>query len=219
MPKPLVILGTGGHGRVVAETAEAAGTPPCGFLDQTRAVGQRVNGLPVIGGEALLADREFLAGHRFIVAIGNQSARRRLSTQIAAAGGELATIRHPSCIVSRHAAIGAGSVLIAGAIVNANAAIGRFCILNTGCTVDHDVALGDGVQICPGAHLAGGVRCGEDAFIGTGAAIIPGVTLGARAVVGAGAVVIADVEADLTVVGVPARAIRQRAASLAPRAS
>jgi sugar O-acyltransferase (sialic acid O-acetyltransferase NeuD family) len=212
MAKPLIIVGAGRHGRVVAETAAAAGVPIRGFLDDTKAAGTTVNGVAVLGGLRLLDDRALLAEHVFVVAIGDQQARRRLSLQIAAAGGRLAVLQHPSCVVSPSATIGEGSVLIAGTIVNANTNVGRFCILNTGCALDHDTVLADGVQVGPGARLAGNVTCGEDAFIGTGAICIPRVTIGARAVVGAGAVVIADVPAGVTVVGNPARSADPQAA-------
>ena len=210
MRRPLVILGAGGHGRVVLDTALAAGWTLSGFIDGTKSIGEHVNNLPVIGGDRLLDDPSFLIQHLFVVAIGDQQARRRLSLDICDKGGQLATMQHPACVVSASALIGDGTVMIAGAIVNANARVGRFCILNTGCTVDHDCELGDGVQICPGAHLAGRVGCADDVFVGTGAAIIPGISIGAGATVGAGAVVIRNVAPGEFVAGNPARTIRQR---------
>lgn len=210
MTRPLVILGAGGHGRVVLDTAVAAGWTLRGFIDGTKTIGEDINNLSVIGGDRLLDDPSFLAEHLFVVAIGDQEARRRLSLGICAKGGQLATVRHPACVISPSALIGDGTVIIAGAIVNANARVGRFCILNTGCTVDHDLVLGDGVQICPGANLAGRVRCENAVFVGTGAAIIPGISIGAGATVGAGAVVIRNVAAGDFVAGNPARTIQQR---------
>lgn len=209
MTRPLVILGAGGHGRVVLDTAVAAGWPLRGFIDGTKTIGEDINNLSVIGGDRLLDDPSFLAQHLFVVAIGDQQARRRLSLGICAKGGQLARVRHPTCVISPSAFIGDGTVIIAGAIVNANARVGRFCILNTGCTVDHDSVLGDGVQISPGANLAGRVRCEDDVFVGTGAVIIPGISIGVGATVGAGAIVIRDVAAGDFVAGNPARTIQQ----------
>jgi sugar O-acyltransferase (sialic acid O-acetyltransferase NeuD family) len=205
---PLVVIGSGGHGRVVMEAAKSAGIKVRGFLDDTKGISEIVNGLPIVGGTNLLEDASFIYLHSIIVAIGDQQARRSFSTHVIERGGSLATIIHPTCIVSESSRLDVGTVATAGAIVSANSSIGRFCILNTGCTIDHDVDLADGVQICPGAHLAGGVRCGDDAFVGIGAAIIPNVKIGSRAVVGAGAVVIQDVPPGTIVVGNPARPIR-----------
>lgn len=208
MTKPLVILCAGGHGRVVADAARAGGHRLAGFLDSGVPAGHIHEGAPVIGGDALLDDPVFVAGHDFIVATGVQALRRRLSLAVDARGGRLATVVHPSAIVAASAEIGGGSFLAAGAIVNPGARLGRFVIVNTGATIDHDDVLEDGVQICPGAHLAGLVTCREDAFIGTGAAIIPGRTIGRRAVVGAGATVVRDIPDDVTAVGCPARVVK-----------
>jgi sugar O-acyltransferase (sialic acid O-acetyltransferase NeuD family) len=201
--KPIVIVGAGGHGRVVLDAVWALKQPIAGFIDTVARPGAEINGCVVRGDNSLLDDPGFLNAHSFIVAIGNQQARRDLSLLLLDRA-ELATIIHPSAIISPHALIGAGTAVIAGAVVSANTQIGRFCILNTSCTVDHDNNLADGVQVCPGAHLAGNVRCGEDAFIGTGAVAIPGISIGANAVVGAGAVVIRDVPEGAKVVGNPA---------------
>jgi sugar O-acyltransferase (sialic acid O-acetyltransferase NeuD family) len=205
--RPLLIVGAGGHGKVVLDAARASGWAVAGFLDSVNPVGARILDAPVIGNESGLDDRDLLTRHMVIIAIGDQTARRRLSLHVLQSGGTLAVVRHPSSIVADSARIGAGSFLAAGTIVNPDARIGQFCILNTGCTIDHDCVLADGTQVSPGAHLAGSITCGEDVFIGTGAAIIPRITIGAHAVVGAGAVVIRDVEAGTRVAGNPARTI------------
>ena len=204
--KPLVIVGAGGHGRVVLDAAREGRLPVAGFIDTVAKPGDEVNGCTVLGGNVLLDDLGCLEAHTFIVAIGNQKARRELSLLLLERAS-LTTVIDPRSTLSSSASIGVGTAVIAGTIVNANAKIGRYCILNTGCTIDHDNILADGVQVCPGVHLAGNVRCGADAFIGTGAVAIPGISIGANAVVGAGSVVIRDVPDGVTVVGNPARTL------------
>lgn len=194
----LVIVGAGGHGRVVLDAAIASGIAVAGFLADP--VDGPVNGLPVIGPTAMLD--ELLPSHRFIVAIGDQQARRDFSLRV---GERLQSVIHPTAWVSPSATIGKGTAIIGGVIVNANSRVGDFCILNTGCSVDHDNTLADGVQVCPGAHLSGNVVVGENAFIGTGASIIPGIRIGPRCVIGAGAVVVSDVPDGSKALGNPAR--------------
>lgn len=203
MQKRLLIVGAGGHARVVLDMAVAQGWDVQGFIDNEKPAHTMLNGHAVCGSDTFLFDH--LGTAAVIVAIGHQATRRKISLAVKAAGGKLATVIHPSCIISPTARIGAGSVVIAGSIVNVNSVIGEFCILNTACSIDHDCKLADGVQVCPGAHLAGNVQCGEDVFIGTGAAIIPKIRIGDRAVIGAGTVVIRDVPADTRAVGAPAK--------------
>lgn len=209
--RPIVILGAGGHGRVVLDVCRAADQAVAGFVDGGYRRGTLIDGCPVLGGDALLRDRRTLAAYRFVPGLGDAAVRRRLSLDLIARGATLASVFHPSCIVSPRAAVGEGSVLVAGAVVNTGARIGRFCIVNTGATVDHDCVLDDGVQVAPNGTLCGDVHCGEDAFIGAGAVVLPGVRVGARAVIGAGAAVTADIPAGLTVVGKPARRLRSKA--------
>lgn len=201
----LVILGTGGHAKVVIDAGRAAGHEIAGMLAKDTGTPANPDELPILGDESRLEDPAFLAAHEFLVAIGDQETRRRLTTELERRGATMATVLHPSCVVSASAVIGAGSVLLAGAIVNAGSRIGRAAILNTACSIDHDNKIGNGCQIGPGARLAGEVTCGGWAFVGTGAVVLPGRTVGENAVVGAGAVVTEDVPAGVTVVGCPAR--------------
>jgi sugar O-acyltransferase (sialic acid O-acetyltransferase NeuD family) len=189
--RPLVVLGAGGHARVVADAIRASGRRVERLLDREAQ-----------GDVAALVGR-----FDFVPAIGAQAARRRASLDALQNGATLASVIHPRAAVSAEAAIGAGAVVLAGAVVNPGVEIGRFAIVNTAASVDHDCRLADGAQLGPGARLAGDVRLGEDACVWTGAIVIPGCRIGARAVVGAGAVVIEDVPEGATVVGNPARIV------------
>lgn len=205
--RPLVIVGAGGHGRVVLDMAHASSHRIAGFVDSVHEIGSRVNGAEILGDNRLLSDTSFIQAHRFLVAIGNQASRAELAHQLQSGNASFATVIHPSCIISSTSSIDCGTVIVAGAIVNTDARIGRHCIINTGATIDHDVVLEDGVQVSPGANLAGKVYCGENSFIGTGAVVIPGIRIGANTIVGAGSVVVKDVPSDIMVAGNPARPI------------
>jgi sugar O-acyltransferase (sialic acid O-acetyltransferase NeuD family) len=194
---------------VCAEIAVRCGFTVTGFCDPALAVGEAVNGVPVIAGDdaALLA--EWPNDTQLVVALGSNARRVELGGLAQQQGIALATLIDPSAIVATSAELGTGSVLMAHVIINANARIGAHCILNTACTIDHDDDLADGVQIGPGAHAAGDVRFGEKALVGVGASLIPGVRIGREAIVGAGAVVTNDVADGVTVAGVPARPINR----------
>lgn len=208
MTRPVVILGAGDHGRVVADICAELGRPVAGFLDHGQAAGTVIAGHAVLGNDSMLDDAAFVAGHAFAPGVADVRIRRRLALAIIDGGGELATLVHPSAAVSQGARVGAGTVLVGGNVVNTGAVVGDFVIVNTGATIDHDCRIGDGCHIAPGVTLTGGVVCGEDAFVGAGATAVPYVTIGARATVGAGAVVLADVADGATVVGNPARRVK-----------
>lgn len=204
----LIIIGAGGHGRVCAEVARAAGWTVAGFCDASLTVGEQVNGVPVLGaGPGDLGGDASPSAVSVFVAVGDNERRSQLTAEAAEFGFGLATIIHPSAILSETAAIDAGTVVMASVVVNANSRIGKGCIVNTAASLDHDNQLGDFVQISPGVHSAGTVTYGSSAFVGTGAAIIPGIRIGSRAVVGAGAVVIRDVADGARVAGNPASPI------------
>jgi sugar O-acyltransferase (sialic acid O-acetyltransferase NeuD family) len=200
---PIVIFGSGGHGRVVADTLKVARAPLAGFLDD-RPPASLVGEIPLLGGRGRLEEPEFLKNYEILVAIGEARLRRQLALLVLGRGGRLARAIHPNAVIAADVFIGEGTVVMAGVVVNTGSRIGRFVIVNTGATVDHDNLIEDGVHISPGCHLAGNVICRADAFIGTGASIIPRIEIGARAVIGAGAAVISDVPSDVLAVGCPA---------------
>lgn len=206
-PQNLLIVGAGGHGKVVAETAAASGQwQRIAFLDNQVPPQHHVVGFPVLGNDghaaSLLADYPNL-----VVAIGDQARRLTLSVQFEAQGFVLANVIHPTAVVSPSSQIGPGTVVFANVVVNASAQIGKACILNTASVIEHDNRLGDGVHISPNATLAGTVSVGTRSWIGASATVLPGVQIGAQCIVGAGAVVCHSVPDNQTVVGVPAHSI------------
>jgi len=206
----LLILGAGGHGKVVAETALASGAASrVAFLDD-RCTGSDgsppVLGWPVIG--PLAFSRQAGTPAQFdaaVVAIGHAATRLHWIQQLQSAGYGLPVLVHPTAWISPSAQIGPASVVFAQAAVQAQATIGIGAILNTGCSVDHDAQLVDGVHICPGARLAGEVHIGARSWIGIGASVIQQVRIGSDVTVGAGAAVLRDLPDGVTAVGVPAR--------------
>jgi UDP-N-acetylbacillosamine N-acetyltransferase len=210
---PLVIWGTGGHARVVADVVRCGSAFEIqGFLDNVNPGrhGEVFCKAPVLGGGDQLAELKQAGVRHFLVALGDNCTRGQLGRDLVAAGFDLAQAIHPRSIVAADVSIGAGTVVMAGAVVNSGARIGMNVIVNTAATVDHDCALGDTVHVSPGAHLAGGVSIGQEAWIGLGALVLEGRSVGARTIVGAGSVVTRDLPDGVVAYGVPAKFVRAR---------
>lgn len=205
----LLIIGAGGHGKVVADAALETGTwDEIVFLDDAWPEKQK-NGLWDIHGKVdqLLDWKGRCAGA--VVAIGNNHVRMELQSKLINTGFKVVTIVHPSARVSRFAKLGAGCVVFANAVVNVDAEVGEAAIINTAATVDHDCCLGKAVHVAPGANLGGGVSVGDFSWIGIGAAVRHYIAIGADVTVGAGAVVVSNIEDGVTAVGIPAYPINK----------
>lgn len=186
----LILLGAGGHAKVIAELARAAGWEIAGFLAPRNERGESNLGAPLLGdGTDLTADPSWLEQNDMFPAIGEGEIRWREFVRLAAAGARVPSLIHPSAVISPSARIEAGAVVMAGAIIQADSVIGPAAIINTGAQVDHDCRVGAGAMIAPGAVLCGDVHVGDHAFVGAGAVIVPRIRIGRSTFVGAGTVV------------------------------
>jgi UDP-perosamine 4-acetyltransferase len=208
----VVVVGGGGHARVVMEVLLAAGWRVAGFTDPGGA-GRSFGEIPCLGDDSALPS---LAGQvRYaIAALGDNALRGRLAERAVELGFELANAIHPSAQISPSVTLGRGIAVMANAVLNAGTTVLDDSIINTAATVDHDCRIGRNVHIAPGCHLAGYVTVEDGALVGVGSIVGRGrpVLVGAAAVVGSGSVVIRDVPPFTTVAGNPARPLRTGAA-------
>lgn len=202
MSKDVIIIGAGGHAKVIADIIYKSGDNLIGFLDDNLAnKGKEIYlGKKVIG---TTKDIEIYNKNYFIIGIGNNSIRKKINNEN---NLKLYTAIHPSAIIAQDVKIGTGSVIMAGVVINPGTVIGKNCIINTCSSLDHDNLLEDYVHISPGAHLAGTVSVKEGTWICTGATIINNITIAKNNIIGAGSVVIKDInEENGTYVGVPVK--------------
>jgi sugar O-acyltransferase (sialic acid O-acetyltransferase NeuD family) len=200
----LLILGAGGHGRVVADAALSQGTwrhLTATDRDPSRCTGELQPGIPLADPAQALP-----VATAIHVAIGD--ARARQAEAEAVGTSLLASVIHPHATVSNTAQVGAGSFLAAQCVVGPDARLGLSVIVNHGAVVDHDVAVGDFSHIAPRAALGGGARIGRRVLVGAGASVLPGITICDDVTIGAGAVVRGDVTQPGVYVGIPARRLK-----------
>jgi len=209
----ILIYGAGGHGQVVADILMCMrrnrhAVVTVGFIDDNlNKKGSEFLGLPVVGDE-----REFgkIEHDGVIVAVGENSTRKKIVCRLEAAGERFVSAIHPSAVIASDAIVKSGSMICAGAIVNTGTIVGDHVILNTACSVDHHNRIDSFAHIAPGAHLGGEVKVGQGALLGIGASVLPRISIGEWAVIGSGSVVKKNVPTGALAVGNPCRIIKVR---------
>ena len=195
----LIIIGAGGHGKVIADAALKNGYTNICYIDD-HATGY-VMGFPIIGTSA---DIECLNDDStdFITGIGNNDVRKTIAETY---NVNWVSIVHPSAQIGFDAEIGKGTVVMANAVVNVCAKIGEHCIINTGAIVEHDNVIENYAHISPNVALGGTVRIGSLTHVGIGATVKNNTEICSDCTIGAGAVVVKNIKEPGTYVGVPIR--------------
>ena len=191
------IIGTGGHSKVVSDVAQRNGYKKINYFDND------AKKWDVILNIYPLDD---LKEGKSIVAIGSNSLRKSIANEKSHL--QWKSLIHPTAIIGTNVSIGEGTVVMAGAIIQHSTIIGKHCIINTGACIDHDCNIENYVHIAPNASIAGNVTIKEGSFIGVGSAIINNITIEQWCIIGAGSVLINDLKSNVTVVGNPAKFIK-----------
>jgi sugar O-acyltransferase (sialic acid O-acetyltransferase NeuD family) len=185
--EPILLVGAGGHARSCIDVVETCGRfEIAGLIGAPPEVGQDVFGRRVIGTDADLGDH---LAHipNALVAVGqirSSATRERLFAQLHALGFKLPAIVSPRAHVSPHAKIGAGTIVMHGAVVNAGARVGENCILNSLSLVEHDAEIGDHTHLSTGAIVNGAAHVGARCFVGSGSVVREGITVGEGSLIG-----------------------------------
>jgi UDP-perosamine 4-acetyltransferase len=203
--RPFIIVGGGGHARVVSSTLRRLGKSILGFTDPDKeaTLGDEIEHL---GGDKVLTEKATseVALTMGVGSVRDTGYRADIFTEQVENGFQLPPLVHPNAFVATEATVEAGAQVMAGAVIQPGTSIRENVIVNTNATVDHDCEIGVHSHIAPGATVSGEVLLDGRVHVGTGASIIQGVQIGKNSVVGAGAVVVEDVPPETVVVGIPA---------------
>lgn len=207
--RPLVLLGAGGHARVLAALVQAVRHSMLGVCDPRLAADgvTRWENLDVLGDDraihSMSPDRVALVLGIGQLATGNL--RQRIYIAWRARGYDFPVLVHPSAWIAPGVVLGEGVQVMAGVVVQPGCEIGENSIINTQSSIDHDCRIGCNVHVAPGATLCGSVTVEEGAFIGAGATLIQGVVVGKGAVVGAGTTLLRNLKPKATIIGSESR--------------
>jgi len=208
--KKIVLIGAGGHCKVIIDIIRSMGEYEIVGITDNGSDEALLN-IPVIGDDNIL-EQLFREGVKYafvcVGGLGNMELRTNIYNMLQEVGFQLPILIHKSAIISSYANIGEGTCVMPGAIINPDSTIGRNCIINTGSIIEHDCIIGDNTHISPKVVIAGKVIVGCNTHIGMGSSIIQGKNIGNNVTIGAGAVVVSNIEDNLVAVGVPAKVIR-----------
>jgi sugar O-acyltransferase (sialic acid O-acetyltransferase NeuD family) len=193
--KKIILFGAGGHAQSCIDVIEQEGHfQIAGLVGIEGEVGKEVSGYRVIADESNLFDLRGEAKYA-LVAVGqilSPELRIKLKEKILQSGFELAKVIAPTAYISPSAKIGAGTIVMHGAILNTGVQVGSNCIINSKALLEHNVQVRDNTHISTGVVLNGNVSVDEGCFVGSGAVLKEGIVIGQRTVIGMGTIVRRD---------------------------
>jgi UDP-perosamine 4-acetyltransferase len=188
MSKPLLIVGAGGHGRVVAEAAQLSGVRIAGFIDsEANRLPSELDSIQVLGDDSLLPTLDS-STYSFTIGVGMPRISEHRATiflKMLNLGFTPQSIFHPSAVISPSADVRPGAQIMANAVVQAGAIIGQGVIINTGAVIEHDCSIDEFCHIAPCAVVLGGATLEAGSMVGANAVIRPGAYLGPVSMLGA----------------------------------
>jgi len=192
---PALILGAGGHAKVLIEALRLNQKNIIGVVTPELDSGASFYGLPVIGSDKAIQnyDPQELLLINGLGSLPGNSQRWKLSVEMREKGYQFGSVVHPYSKISTDIVLEEGVQLMAGTVIQPGCKIGQCSIINTGSLIDHDSVIGEYCHIAPGVTLSGGVSVGESVHIGAGSQVIQGIQIGDNAVIAAGTTVYKDV--------------------------
>jgi len=211
--KHLLIIGSGGHAKVVIDACELLPHEirVVGLIDDYRKdMGEKTSGYDILGAVEDIPSvvKKFDVTHLFI-AVGDNYSREKIYDKVKVRL-PYTTIIHPSAVLSKAATILDGCLVLAGCVVNSGTTIGSHCILNTGSIIEHDCLVGSFSSLAPRAVVGGKCTINSGVAIGIGATVTNDVNIGTNTVIGAGSVVLKAIPDNVVAYGSPCRSIHPR---------
>lgn len=196
MTKPIIVLGGGGHAKVLIDILRRLNCRLLGITDPNQAMGQLLHGVNVLGADSVVFDYSE-SGIELINGVGSlpkdKGLRAALFNTFNSKGYHFKTLIDPTAFIAADVELSEGVQVMAGSIIQAGTKIAENTIINSGAIIEHDCRIGQHVHVAPGAVLSGTVKVGNHVHIGTGATIIQGINIGTGSIIGAGSVVTQDI--------------------------
>jgi sugar O-acyltransferase (sialic acid O-acetyltransferase NeuD family) len=210
----VIVIGGKGSAIVLAEqiydaqVKHNANVEILGFAFDDESFGDEINGFPI-----LARTKEVYEKYRqyddvkFIFQMYRPDLlieRIELKNSYGISPDKFCTFIHPSCMISRSAIIGLGSVIMANTVVNPNAVIGEFCTIQSNVTIGHDSKMGNYNFIATQATV-GNIVMGSRNFMGINSCTNNFINVGDDCFIAMGSNVIKSIDSNTKVMGNPAK--------------
>jgi len=135
----------------------------------------------------------------FYIAIGDNSARRKVFENLSRAGCSFVNLIHPKAFIEKDVCLGNNVFVGANSYINIKCAIGDNSIINNGCIIEHHNTIGQSCHLAPGVITGGGVKINNNVFIGLNSVIRDHIEIKNNVFVGMGSVITKDISSGLLV--------------------
>tara|TARA_B110000046_G_scaffold145411_1_gene152570 strand:- start:489 stop:1118 length:630 start_codon:yes stop_codon:yes gene_type:complete len=202
----VILVGYSGHAIVLADMIIEEGGKIIGYTEKV-AVKNNPFSLKYLGLEQSKEFKYFNSKYNFVVGIGDNITRMKITSFLRTKNQNIISIVHPSSSISKTAKLGSGIFISRNVSVNNHCEIGDDVIINTSSSIDHECKIFQGAHIAPGAVLCGNVQVGTGTFVGANAIIKEGVKIGDYVKIGAGSVVLKNIGNNALIVGNPGKLV------------
>lgn len=219
MLKKIVVIGSGGHFKVVLNEILKQNKYEITNIVDIRNIGKKIK----IRNKCLVVkdlkkfDWNKTNKNTFtFIAIGDNQVRKGIAESISRKKTNIkwATIISPDSIIGNNVKINFGTLVVSGSIINPGSKIGKHCIINTNSSIDHDNLFQDFSSCAPGVITGGNVKVGKLSFLGIRSTIINNIKIGSETIIGAKSLVNKDCISNYIYYGLPAKKIKKNKKTL-----
>ena len=205
----LIIIGNGGHAKIVIDILEERGDYNIlGIITKNKGDEIGIGGYPILGNDSLLKEL-FNKGVKFaVLGVGgytDNSLRKRIYNNLKKIGFQIISAIHPTASLSKTVLMGEANVIFAGVVINPYVRLENNIIVGTGSTIDHDSIIKDHSLISAGVTVGARTKIEEEVILALGSKVMAGVTICKGALIGAGALVTGEISKPGTYFGMPAK--------------
>ena len=208
----IYILGIGRNTINIIELAEDCGYTIGGLYhyDSTRN-GEIYFGYRIDGSFEDVLEKEDILNKEFALSMGDINIKAKLYQKIKAKGGNLPTLIHPSCFVSRYSHIEGGVQILPHSIVEADTFIGEDTTITVNSVIAHNVRIGQHNLISGNVMVGAYTQIGNFTHIGQGSIAVSGKVekIGDNCILGAGSVLLSSMPSNCVFAGNPAKFIKE----------